>query len=467
MRPFSADLRPEPQKPLYELGLQLAFMCAFANLLSHANRQILVVLVERINSDLHISDTQFGILMGPAFSVAYAISTIIIAEFTDANSKVRMISIGVFVWSAATFASAFVESFEGLLLCRALVGLGQSILSPAAYTLLASHYPKNQLGRISSLYAMGSFLGSALVLIVGGFFAEQSLQKPEFELWSNFSIARWRLIFLWVGGVGLIYSLVFVWLHKNTEHHQQYRQQPEQQNKQEQSPTPHVPYPEVVRYLWKYRDCYRFYILGFSSYSVALFCIIAWGPAFFIRQLDMNQSQAGLVLALIMGTANLSGVWASGYIMDKLRERGLKQAPYIIGTVGAGITALTAVGFYSAFSEQWHHNWVLLGFFLCAHFASYPIAPSASTNQLMTAIPMRARAYAIFLCVNNLLAMGAGLSLVGYLNDYVFSEQEAIGKSLALVVFLSACAASVLLGLGAKPYLRKLDRNAQHQGQYL
>ncbi len=128
---------------------------------------------------------------------------------------------------------------------------------------------------------------------------------------------------------------------------------------------------------------------------------------------------------------------------------------------------MTALGFYYAFSEQWHYNWILLGFFLCAHFASYPIAPSASANQLMTAIPMRARAYAIFLCVNNLLAMGLGLSLIGYLNDYIFSEQEAIGKSLMLVVFVGASTASVLLALGAKPYLRKLDSNAQHQGQYL
>lgn len=456
MRPTSADLRPEPPRSLYELGLQLAFMCAFANLLSHANRQILVVLVERINSDLQISDTQFGILMGPAFSIAYAISTIVIAEFTDSNSKVRMISIGIFIWSAATFASAFANSFEGLLLCRALVGLGQSILSPAAYTLLASHYPKGQLGRISSLYAMGSFIGSALVLIIGGFFAEQSLQKPELELWPGLSIARWRFIFLLVGGIGLMYSLAFVLLHRNTE-----------QGQQQQTQIQHMPYPEVIRYLWRYRHCYHFYILGFSSYSVALFCLIAWGPAFFIRQLSMSQGQAGLLLALSMGTANLSGVLASGYIMDRLREQGLRQAPFVIGSVGAGITALTALGFYYAFSEQWHHNWVLLGFFLCAHFASYPIAPSASANQLMTAIPMRARAYAIFLCVNNLLAMGLGLSLVGYLNDYVFSEQEAIGKSLVLVVFVSACAASLLLGLGAKPYLRKLDSNAQHQGQYL
>ncbi|WP_299771953.1 MFS transporter [uncultured Pseudoteredinibacter sp.] len=444
------------RRPSYEIGMHLAVMCAFANLLSHANRQILVVLVERINSDLQISDTQFGLLIGPSFAIAYAISTILIADLTDARSKVRMISIGVFIWSAATFACAFVKSFEGLVICRAFVGIGQSILSPAAYTLLASSYPKNKLGRISSVYATGSFLGSASVLIIGGIIADQAILQPNLELWAQFNIARWRLVFLIVGGIGLVYSLLFIALFRKTEN-----------RLSSPSIKQYTPYPKVLLYLWQHKSCYAFYILGFSCYSVAMFSLIAWGPAFFIRQLHFSQGQAGLLLAIILSTANLSGVLLSGYFMDKLRARQINQAPLIIGATGALLTALSALFFYGAFSYQWALAWTLAAFFLCAHFSSYPIAPSASANQIMTALAMRARSYAIFLAVNNLLAMGLGLTVVGYLNDHIFNTEEAVGKALLWVIVISALSASLLLTLGIKPYLAKLKLNQQNQQHYL
>ena len=143
-------------------------ICMVAYILSFVDRQILSLLIGPIQADLKISDTEFGLLSGLAFSIFYAVMGIPVATLSDRTNRPLVISAGVAIWSLATAACGLASSFAGLFASRLLVGAGESTLSPATHSLIADLFPREKLGRATAIFAVGSFLGSGIAFLVGG-----------------------------------------------------------------------------------------------------------------------------------------------------------------------------------------------------------------------------------------------------------------------------------------------------------
>lgn len=73
-----------------------------AYIFSFIDRQILALMIEPIKADLHLSDTQFSLLHGLAFSLFYAVMGLPLAYIADRFSRPKLISIGIIIWSLAT-----------------------------------------------------------------------------------------------------------------------------------------------------------------------------------------------------------------------------------------------------------------------------------------------------------------------------------------------------------------------------
>lgn len=73
--------------------------------LSFLDRQIVNILAESIKADLHISNTQLGILTGLAFAVFYTVLGIPIAHFSERRSRPLVIAASMALWSAFTILS--------------------------------------------------------------------------------------------------------------------------------------------------------------------------------------------------------------------------------------------------------------------------------------------------------------------------------------------------------------------------
>ncbi|MBV8972338.1 MAG: MFS transporter, partial [Sphingomonadaceae bacterium] len=69
------------------------------------DRQILSILAEDIKRDLHLTDAQLGFLYGTAFAVFYALFGIPLGRLADNWFRVRLLSLGLAVWSAMTVLS--------------------------------------------------------------------------------------------------------------------------------------------------------------------------------------------------------------------------------------------------------------------------------------------------------------------------------------------------------------------------
>src|SRR3546814_5974786 len=92
------------------------------------DRQIVNILAEPIKADLKLSDTQLGLLAGPAFAVFYALLGIPIARYADKEgaNRVRLVALALAIWSAMTAVCGLAQNFVQLLLARIGVGVGEA-----------------------------------------------------------------------------------------------------------------------------------------------------------------------------------------------------------------------------------------------------------------------------------------------------------------------------------------------------
>ena len=134
-------------------------LLTLANISSFIDRQILSLLVKPIKRDLHLSDTQVSLLMGLSFALFYTFFGVIIGRLADRKSRRNIIMLGITVWSFMTTLCAGVNTYLQFFLVRMGVGVGESTLSPSAYSIIADIFPKNRLATALSVFSMGIFLG--------------------------------------------------------------------------------------------------------------------------------------------------------------------------------------------------------------------------------------------------------------------------------------------------------------------
>lgn len=137
-------------------------------LVSQFDRQLPALLVRPLRAEFGLSDTAFSLLQGHAFAVAFTLAGLPLGQFVDRGNRRNIIGAGLLFWSAATGLFAFGQSYEALLLARIGVGIGEAVLAPAAYSLIADLVPPRQRGRALAAYAVSLAIGTGASLLLGG-----------------------------------------------------------------------------------------------------------------------------------------------------------------------------------------------------------------------------------------------------------------------------------------------------------
>lgn len=405
-----------------------------AYLLSFIDRQILSLLIEPIRSDLGISDTQFGLLNGLAFSLFYATMGIPIAALSDRTSRPRIICAGIVIWSMATMLSGLARSFPQLFFARICVGAEEAALSPAAYSLIGDLFPREQLGRAVAVYSLGSFLGAGVAFLVGGWVIAATTQAGAVTI-VGILVQPWQLTMMMVGAPGLLLALVIALACKEP--------------RRSTATVRAEGLGGALHHLKKQRRIFLPHMFGFAITATSLYGLLGWSPAYLMRTFDFTPGQAGLWLGLIAIVAGGGGNLASGLFMDRLLRRGHADAPFLTGMIGAaGIIAPIAL-LPLATAAVPAACLLAAGLF----FASFPMAPSTAVVQIVTPPQLRARVAAIFLCLNAILGLAVGSALIGFINDRALAGRGT-GIAMASVVVVAALSSVLLLAFGRAPYAR-------------
>lgn len=169
------------------------------------DRQILAILAEDIKRDLKLSDADLGFLYGTAFAVFYALFGIPLGRLADNWVRTRLLSLGLFVWSAMTALSGLSTNFLQLSLARVGVGIGEASASPSAFSMLSDWFPREKRATALAIYSAGLYLGGGVSLLIGAVVVRA--WNAAYPLGGPLGLVGWQAAFLAVGFPGMLLSL--------------------------------------------------------------------------------------------------------------------------------------------------------------------------------------------------------------------------------------------------------------------
>ncbi|NTI63209.1 MFS transporter [Agrobacterium rhizogenes] len=320
----------------------------------------------------------------------------------DRFGRVKALQITVATFALATFACAFVTSYNQLLVLKAIQGLGFGAEWACGAVLMAEIIrPENRgraLAAVQSAWAVGWGVAVLLSAIVFTF--------VEHEI-------AWRLLF----ALGLLPALLIIFIRRDI---------PEPRRATAKADQP--PFWQTVAGIFR-PDVLRFTLIG------ALFGTGAHGgyaalttflPTYLreVRQLSVLGSSAYLAVIIV---AFFCGCIVSGMLSDRLGRR-------VNVTLFAGACVATVLIYIFAPLSNW--QMLILGFPLGFFSAGIPASMAALFSELY---PAGVRGTGVGFCYNFGRIVSAGFPLlVGYLSDRIglgpaIGIDAAFAYSLVLV----------------------------------
>ena len=421
MTPETAAAEPITDKSL-RYSWYVAVVLMLCNTLSFIDRQVLGLLVMPIKLELGISDTQIGLLQGLAFGIFYTLFGLPMGLIVDVGNRRNLVAVGIFLWSLMTGACAAARGFGTLFLARMGVGVGESSLSPAAFSLLSDYFPKERLGTALSVFSMGIFFGSGLALIVGGLVIG--------------AVGSWRLTFVIVGLPGILASLLVFTIKEPVRKNLQ-------GGKMSLASLGEAYKQVFLRWQSVVGICLAFAFQALCNYSQQ-----AWLPTFFMRVHGWQPRRAGVTLGIISLVTGLLGAYSGGVLCDRWQRNGKMDAPLRVGV----LATLCAGIFFSLALAMPAVNVQIALLVPAFFFLAMPIGSSYASLQLILPNQVRGQVGALQVFTLNLFGLILGPFLPGFFNDYVFKNPLMVGWSLALTVGLASLLSAVLFYATWRPY---------------
>lgn len=173
--------------------------------LNFIDRQILSILANDIKADLGVDDAYLGFLYGTAFAIFYALFGIPLGKLADSWKRVRLMTLGLTLWSAMTAFSGLARDSAMLTVARIGVGVGEATASPSAYSLISDWFPARLRATALAIYSSGLYIGGGVSLLIGGYIVDRWNHAYPGE--APLGLAGWQAAFIAVGLPGLLLAI--------------------------------------------------------------------------------------------------------------------------------------------------------------------------------------------------------------------------------------------------------------------
>ncbi|ANY18814.1 L-galactonate transporter [Tsuneonella dongtanensis] len=170
--------------------------------LNFIDRQILSILANDIKADLGVDDAFLGFLYGTAFAIFYALFGIPLGKLADSWHRVRLLTIGLALWSLMTAVSGFAKNASVLTGARIGVGVGEATAGPSAYSLISDWFPARLRATALAIYSSGLYIGGGVSLLIGGLIVEG--WNEAYPGGGPLGLVGWQAAFISVGLPGLL-----------------------------------------------------------------------------------------------------------------------------------------------------------------------------------------------------------------------------------------------------------------------
>jgi len=389
-----------------------ALLLAYA--FNFLDRQVLAIAMEAIKTDLSLTDTQLGLLNGIGFAAFYSIVGVPIARWADRGNRRLIISLSLGLLSAAVALCSAVTGFAQLVMVRMGVGVGEAGIVPPAHSLLAAYFPRPERLRAMSLFLLGGPLSMAAGYLLGGWITQ----------W-----AGWRSAFWAVAALGVFLTVLVALTVREP------RSLPASMTVTEVTPAKSVRLGTLMSTLWR-QPTFRNLLLAFLVEALCGNGLLQWIPVFFLRVHGMSTGELGTWLAVNWGLGNALGTLAGGYLTGRFMPEAERFQLKIMMLIACVYVPLNLAVLLLPATH------VALGvLFVGAFVNALASAPGYSLIQSLVPESMRATAVAAIFLVSNLIGLGFGPVIVGWLSDLLAGRYGAEGLRYALL----CCAPGYLL----------------------
>ncbi|HEV2532522.1 MFS transporter [Phenylobacterium sp.] len=427
-RGAGATARPDYSEGYKTLVLVLLVVAYTFNFI---DRTIIATIGQKIKEDLKITDTQLGMLGGLFFALLYTFLGIPLARLAERVSRVNIIAVSIVIWSAFTALCGTAASFTTLALYRFGVGVGEAGLSPPAHSLISDYYAPKRRASALAIYSFGIPLGSMLGAVIGG------------QLVQHFD---WRTAFMVVGIPGLLVAIAIKLLIKEPPRgHSEPVARPglaEDVVVDEPAKPPATLATElremgavVATLFGKWPVLHM--VMGVTLVSMGGYGAGQFVPPYFRRAFGLDYGTIGLIVGLAAGIGQGIGTLSGGFLTDRLAKAGARWYALV---PAIGITIAYPIIWAVYTSASWQMAAALI--VLPGIFSYTYLGPTFGVVQNMVPTRRRATATAILFFFLNLIGLGGGPMLTGWVIDHFaafhYAHPAAPGFADALGGFFAA-----------------------------
>ncbi|WP_321794906.1 MFS transporter [Caballeronia sp. J97] len=390
---------------------------------SLVDRQIIAIMIDPIRRDLHLSDTQIGLLSGLAFGLFYAVAAIPLARLADGWSKSKVITLCLCLWSVATAACSVAGSFAFVFAARIITGASEGGASSTSQALVADYFPPRQRASALGIYAIGVHLGAGASLALGGLFVH---------------LFGWRHTFVLIGlpGIGLA-LLLFLML----------RDVGGRRFEREADPFP--PFAASVKVLLARREL----VLAAVGVGLSIFAsqaLLNWFPAYMMRFYGMSPREVGLHMGMIAAASGAVGVVVGGKVSDILARRHPANRARL--AAAAILVALPmAVLAVSGGAQQHAFIWFSAYVFV----AGFATGPAFAIVQNGAPPTLRSMAAALASATTVVIGQAFGPFAPGFLSDILNGLNVAHSLRVALICVIACSAVGAIFFWFAATFIER------------
>jgi sugar phosphate permease len=379
---------------------------------------------------------QFG-WISTAFFIGYAITMFPAGELSDKFGGGRLLMFGTLWWAVFSFLTPMGTTLGMMMLLRILVGIGQGVIIPANFSVLANWIPKGESGKSSGILQMGCPAGIALSMIAAATIIEHF---------------GWKCVFYLYALLGPVWCII--WFISGSDH-------PAQDKKITDAELAYIRAGQITEESKSSKGTQSISLSRkeiFSTPSVwgcalCFFCttylfslFMSWLPTYFAlgKGIDLQQSATYTMIPYLAAIIAypLGGILADQASRCFGENIGRKFCP-IIGLLLAGIFLIIAMKTTSL------HTAVLLiatsNFFLCLTMASHFSIPMIFSQQNTGTIVGMNELFGTFGSILSPIVSGFVINASGRYSDALY-----LGAGFAIV------GAVILLAVKIQPIGSKL-----------
>lgn len=401
----------------------LVFALSFGLLISdYMARQVLNAVFPLLKSEWDLTDAQLGLLSG-IVAIMVGLLTFPLSLAADRWGRARSLALMAILWSLATLFCSIAQSFDAMLIGRALVGVGEAAYGSVGIALVISVFPHRLRATLSAAFMAGGLFGQVLGVALGGQIA---------------AAHGWRAAFMVIGVSGLVLGLLYPLLVRDR------KIAAISGRSSTQSPTLTF---GALKQLFASPSVKLAY-LGSGLQMFAAGALPAWLPSYFNRYYHLPLDQAGRRAALLLMVCGV-GMILCGMLSDRMTrgrpEHKIRLAMfYSLGTA-ASLTLAFALPAGPA-------QMLLLG--IAMFLVAATTGPAGAMVANLTPLALHGSAFATLTLANNVVGLAPGPILTGRFAD-------SLGLLGAVQLLPIPCLLSALVfALMQRSYLTDLDQKA-------